>query len=188
MKQIKKQLKKVNKKYLIGIVSILMIACVGTAFTWSYYHKTLDVKVNAFASGNVETHIEENFESITSTLFQKNPHVVNTGGNDCYVRIRLTMSPANAIITTNYSNTGEKNNWVYNKEDGFYYYTKVLAAGNTMSSKSSELFTEIQIENPQDVDGFHVDVYQEAVQAEVYADDGSVLTSYEEIWKLYDQK
>lgn len=187
MKQIKEQLKKINKKYLIGIVSIVMIACVGSAFTWSYYHKDLEVKVNAFASGNVETHIEEEFQAISMTSFAKNPRIVNTGRNDCYVRIRLTMSPANAVITTNYRNTGEKNNWVYNKEDGFYYYTKVLASGNTELSTTTDLFTEIQIENPQDVDGFHVDVYQEAVQAEAYLEDGSVLTSYEDIWKLYDQ-
>lgn len=187
MKQIKALLAKINKKYLMGIVSIVLIACAGSAFTWSYYHKDLEVKVNAFASGNVETHIEESFKQITTTSFTKNPQVVNTGRNDCFVRIRLTMSPANAIITTNYSNTGIKNDWVYNKEDGFYYYTKVLAAGNTESSRTAELFTEIQIENPQDVDGFHVDVYQESVQAEAYLEDGSVLTSYEDIWKLYDQ-
>lgn len=188
MKQIQAILNKIEKKYIVGIAAILMIACVGSAFTWSYYHKDLETKLNTFSSGNVETHIEEEFKTITATSFTKTPRIVNTGKNDCYVRVRLTMSPSNAKIRTNYNETGAKNNWIYNEEDGFYYYTKVLMKGNTNGSTSTDLFTEIMIENPKDVDGFHVDVYQEAVQAEVFKEDGSSLTNYDEIWKLYDME
>lgn len=188
MKRINEMLKKIDKKYLIGAAAILVTLCVGSTFTWSYYHAELETKVNTFVAGNVETHIEEEFTPESNTAFIKNPRVVNTGKNDCYVRVRLTMSPSNAVISTNYEDTGAKEDWVYHEEDGFYYYTKPLIKGNTTGSISSELFTKINVANPEEIDGFHVDVYQEAVQAEVYKEDGSKVTSYQEIWKIYEEQ
>lgn len=186
MKPLNEMLKKIHKKYLVGVAAILVILCVGSAFTWSYYHANLETKVNTFVSGDVETHIEEEFTKKSLTSFTKTPRVVNTGKNDCLVRVRLTMSPSNAVISTNYKDTGAKHDWVYNELDGFYYYTKPLLKGNTTGSTSTELFSEINITNPQDVDGFSVDVYQEAVQAEVYTENGTKVTSYQEIWNIYD--
>lgn len=188
MKQITEMLKKIDKKYLVGVAALLVILCVGSAFTWSYYQAELETKVNTFVAGNVETHIEEEFKGNSPTNFTKTPRIVNTGKNDCYVRVRLTMSPFNAIITTNFEATGAKEDWVYNEADGFYYYTKPLIKGNTTGSTSSKLFTEINITNPEEVDGFNVDVYQEAVQAEVYKADGSKVTAYQDIWKIYEEQ
>ena len=72
-------------------------------------------------------------------------------------------------------------NWVYNSQDGYYYYRKKISEGE----KTTPLCTGFQID-PQKIDDtygdsikdFEINVYEEAVQAEGFSD-------YESAWRYF---
>ena len=99
---------------------------------------------------------------------------------DCYVRMSLSYS--NDDIGRGVKLTGlDTANWVYNSQDGYYYYRKKISEGE----KTAPLCTGFQID-PQKIDDtyrdsikdFEINVYEEAVQAEGFSD-------YESAWRYF---
>ena len=99
---------------------------------------------------------------------------------DCYVRMSLSYS--NDDIGRGVKLTGlDTANWVYNSQDGYYYYRKKISEGE----KTTPLCTGFQID-PQKIDDtyrdsikdFEINVYEEAVQAEGFSD-------YESAWRYF---
>ena len=99
---------------------------------------------------------------------------------DCYVRMSLSYS--NDDIGRGVNLTGlDTANWVYNSQDGYYYYRKKISEGE----KTTPLCTGFQID-PQKIDDtyrdsikdFEINVYEEAVQAEGFSD-------YESAWRYF---
>lgn len=99
---------------------------------------------------------------------------------DCYVRMSLSYS--NDDIGRGVKLTGlDMANWVYNSQDGYYYYRKKISEGE----KTAPLCTGFQID-PQKIDDtyrdsikdFEINVYEEAVQAEGFSD-------YESAWRYF---
>ncbi len=165
-----------KKSILIAVLAVLLIGT-GVAATLAYLTDKEEALVNAFKVGNVTTEIEEEFEQLeTATEFKKEPIVVNTGENDCYVRARVLASPEEALSLEEFSN-----NWTYNEADGFYYYNVVLPAGG----QTDAIFTKVTVTDTS-IDGFEVTVYQEAVQTKVYAQDGTFTEDSATIWNCYD--
>lgn len=176
-----------KKNILVSAIAILLIGT-GVWATLAYLRDVPDELVNTFTVGNVTTEIDEKFEYDTGTTFTKEPIVVNTGENDCYVRARIVCSPdyvledssKKALELSEFSN-----DWT-EKEDGFYYYNKVLPAGAGEASKTDPIFKKV-IVNDTSIDDFEVTVYQEAVQNILYAEDGTSTDVADVIWHWYDE-
>lgn len=149
-------------------------------------------KINSAAVGYVTTEIEEDFPDTTPTPMENGPsyrkeiRIGNFSGSvkgfqaDCYVRMSLSYS--NDDIGRGVKLTGlDTANWVYNSQDGYYYYRKKISEGE----KTAPLCTGFQID-PQKIDDtyrdsikdFEINVYEEAVQAEGFSD-------YESAWRYF---
>lgn len=86
-------------------------------------------------------------DSIAS--YEKAVQVINTGYIDEYVRLRLDFSDSDIESKTKFSYDGQNfysveeyrkhlpSGWVYNAEDGYYYYTKILETGDWESVKKT---------------------------------------------------
>ena len=94
------------------------------------------------------THIIEYFPNSSPNMsgktisYAKAVQAVNTGYIDAYVRVRMDISNSDVKEMTAISSDGNTfyswddyvnhlpDGWVYNQSDGYFYYTKCLAAGN----------------------------------------------------------
>lgn len=168
-----------KKSILIAALAILLVGT-GITATLAYLSDREEAMVNTFKTGSITTEIEEEFEQETTTTFRKEPVIVNTGDNDCYVRARVLASPAEALKLYDFSE-----NWTL-KEDGFYYYNKILPAKTEHSDagRTDALFKKVEVTDTT-IDGFEVTVYQEAVQTVVYTENGT-LSEPDDIWEWYD--
>lgn len=159
----------------------------GTAAYLTYSDNT----ENVIAIGQNTTQIKEDFPEPTPVPLEENPEytkkvfVANTSAEargsqvDCYVRMSVGYSHsdiAKGIILQNL----DTKNWIYG-EDGYYYYIKPLAEGEV----TTPLFTGFIIDSEkveQDylalIPEFEIQIYEESVQAEGFAD-------YEQAWSSY---
>ena len=175
-----------SKKIMLSLLMIVGVLVFGTGLvTLALLSDKTDDLENTFELGNVTTEIEEEFEKTQSaTTFKKEPVIVNTGENDCYVRVRVSISPEEALLIVGDEQVfgGSKANWGY--YNGYYYYKSALKPGE----KTTALFNTVTVKNEyvDTIEGFEVTVYQEAVQAKMSARDGSTTTDYSKIWAAYD--
>lgn len=122
---------------------------------------------NTFEAGSVTTEIEEEGSGTV-----KKSRIRNTGKNDCVVRARVTISPAEAASAIALTDRGALWNWEdWENGDGFVYYEAVLPAGE--ASYTTYLFEGVQLKEGVDwtslgITAFEVTVYEETVQSEVY--------------------
>lgn len=156
------------------------------------YFSDFEKKINSAAVGYVTTEIDEDFPDPTPTPMENGPsyrkeiRIGNFSGGekgfqaDCYVRMSLSYS--NDDIGRGVRLTGlDTVNWVYNSQDGYYYYRKKVSEGE----KTTPLCTGFQID-PEKIDDtyrdsiedFEINVYEEAVQAEGFSD-------YESAWAYF---
>lgn len=164
-----------NKRVLAACLAACFLLGL-TGITFAYYQDVTDKAVNTFTVGNVTTEIEEKFEVIDSEII-KEPIVVNTGKNSCYIRMRVIISPSDAANITGLDET----NWeLYT--DGYYYYKKHVEP----KEKTSPVFKGVSV-----TEGFSGEVeiacYQESVQAEATVE-GEAVTDMMEIWDAYDNR
>jgi len=173
-----------SNKTILAIAICIAAVGVTVGTTLAFLSTRNSVVDNTFVVGSVETEVvEQNFKLATDTTITKNPQVKNVGKNPCYIRARINFSPADEGITV--SNIGE--NWVYNENDGFYYYTQIV----DVNGLTNPIFTTVNIpvgwissgKATEEFKDFDVIVYQEAVQTQVYD-----TTEYAAIWKMYDDK
>lgn len=178
------------------IISILTasLVLVGsiTGITVSAMKTETEVVENKFSIGKVTTEIEE---KISVDEMQKEPSVKNTGSCDCIIRMKVVINPDDAKIRLTGGAFAEKNEtkWVYNEEDGFYYYEDIVATG-----KSTEaLFTHYEwtgAEDFSDFEEFDIVLYQEAIQIEAVSEQERIsfknniydAKTAKELWKVYD--
>lgn len=180
-------MKEMSKKKRTAIVVASLLAVLGISIGGTYailQARTNGLK-NEFTVGSVETKIYEPEMKMVGKNVSKAPQVENVGINDCYVRARIEISPADAGITVQGI---DEANWEL-KDDGFYYYKQPVAANG---GKTTALFTTVVLpdgwvegegENAVATDlfqEFDVIVYQEAVQANLAGE-----TNYDTIWKAY---
>ncbi len=170
-------------------VSVVMLLCVGG--TMSYF-SDFDQARNHVAVGRNTTEIYEEFPDppdpgeeekpeYKKTVWVGNTSPSENGFNvDCYVRVSLSYS--NYDIGRAVTLLGlDTDNWVYHKEDGYYYYRKVLKEGES----TSPLFTGFQIDRNKveklyldTIDDFQINLYEESVEASDFQD-------YQSAWKFY---
>lgn len=115
---------KMNKKIIsLAACAIVLTAGLSVKPAMAYFTAT------ASADGKVNIAIEDTHSSITETHGEGSVKVIsvaNTENTPCYVRV-VVLVPESIVAT--YS--GEK--WTKNDNDGYYYYSDILEAGQSAS-------------------------------------------------------
>lgn len=178
-----------NKKKIVfatAVTALLAVCTVG--FTLANYTDSTEKLTNTFSVGSVKTEIVEEI----GKEGQKEPRVVNTGKNDCLVRMRTTISPSSAIPLVNLG--GWAADWSEEKENGFRYYEGVVRVNDS----TSPLFKTYEYTgNLDSFIPFDITLYQEAVQTKAVDKTGKVISATDEngdyneaaakqIWEIYD--
>ena len=181
------------KEKLLKAAAILLfgtgIFC--TLGTTAYFSDFAE-KINIAAVGSVTTEIDEDFPDPTPIPIEKNPSYKkkiwtgNFSGNekgfnaDCYVRMALSYSDKD--IGKGVEILGlDTTNWVYDAQDGYYYYRNRVSEGKTTTPLctgfriNAKKINDTYKENMQD---FEINVYEESVQAEGFSD-------YKSAWNYF---
>ena len=177
-----------NKKKMVTvclIVALMAVFAIGGSLA---YFTDTEVKDNTFTVGNVDIQLTEpNWVSSGSVdapevypgePLAKDPTVKNNGANPCFVRIQVTgldcLGEDAGMITyrTDYVDNKLGENWVKGT-DGYYYYNKVLAVGETTDALFDQIVIPTGVTNADAFDSdtakrieYSVDVKAEAVQAQ----------------------
>ena len=154
-----------GKKALILMVSLVAILAVSVGGVLAWLATSSKDVTNTFAPGDTKIEIEEDFDGRT----KKNVYVTNKGNIPVYIRANLVFTwkdsagniiekPADAVLNVSYGN----GNWVKGS-DGFWYYTKPIAAG----SETSAVVREAKVTFPEGK-GYKMDleVMAQSIQAE----------------------
>ena len=189
MKGVWKEMKFTKSKKIIFTVALgITILMSSMAGTYAYV-KSNSVQVkNTFRTGSIRTEIDEHTDPSQNL---KQVRIVNTGKNDCLVRVRVTISPENAAKITDF----QTEHW--EKKGEFWYYKGILKAAETNTFYATDyLFEHYKVADGWTED-FEITVSEESVQAVVYTKDGKKLSAYnadgsyrgdmaEQIWNAYD--
>ena len=167
------------KKKIISlclVICLLAVAVVGGTLAYFTDNDTAD---NTFTVGNVSIDLTEpNWDASGSIdapqvypgeALAKDPTVKNDGANPCFVRISVTgldcLAPAGMITyRTDYVANALGTDWVKHT-DGYFYYTKVLAIGETTDALFDQIVIPTDVTNGYD-GNYTVRVFAEAVQAQ----------------------
>lgn len=174
------KMKKIVKIFVIVLTICAVLIFLGSGL-YAYFTYQASVK-DIVTLGYNEIAINENYEPPVTMQkgieYTKEPYVTNVGNIDCYVRIKPVLSDSRLQndITLNYNSSGD---FVYNNQDGYYYYYKALKPGES----TSMLFTKVQIS--QDVDetlleGFDIYIFAESIQTV----DGKEMS---EVWNTFSE-
>ena len=168
------------KKKIIAVCLIVALAATAVIGGTLAYFTDKDDATNTFTVGNVDiTLTEPNWEGSGSEdapevypgePLAKDPTVTNDGANPCFVRIKVEglncLAPAsNITYRTNYKDGKLGDNWVKHT-DGYFYYNKVLAVGETTDALFDQIVIPTDLKNGNAEDAFNVVVTAEAVQAQ----------------------
>lgn len=174
-----------KRKILLVAAAMCMIAILAVGGTLAYFTDETDVKNNVFTVGNVEIKLEEpNWESEGSEdapevypgeALAKDPTVTNTGANPCFVRVSVEGLDCLVgegdgdemliHVRTNYVVDALGDGWVKHT-DGYYYYTKVLAAEAVTTPVFDSIVIPTALTNGDGETKFSIDVQAQAVQAQ----------------------
>ena len=170
-----------KKKLLVAALAVILVvtAIAGTSLA---YLTDKDSETNEFTVGNVDIDLSEpNWDATGKAEAEdvypgeplaKDPTVANVGKNPCFVRISVSALDQftaeygeNAMITyrTDYVDGALGENWVLHT-DGYFYYTKVLAAGETTDALFDQIVIPFELTNNESTTEIVVNAY--AVQAQ----------------------
>lgn len=167
-----------KRKILTLAMALSMIAILAVGATIAYFTDA-DEATNTFTVGNVDIDLTEPKwdeqgsqdapEVYPTEALAKDPTVTNTGKNPCFVRISVTgwdcLAPAGLITyKTDYVPGKLGENWVLHT-DGYFYNTKVLAAGATTDALFDQIVMPADLTNGYD-GSYSIVVNAEAVQAQ----------------------
>ena len=155
-----------GRKALILMVSLVAILAVSVGGVLAWLATSSNDVTNTFAPGVTKIEIEEDFDGRT----KKNVYVTNKGNIPVYIRANLVFTwkdsagniiekPADAVLNVSYGN----GDWVKGS-DGFWYYTKPVAADD---GKTTNLIDRATIKFPEGK-GYKMDleVMAQSIQAE----------------------
>ncbi len=133
-----------TKKKIVSLCLAAVLVVMAVAGATVAYFTDTDSKDNTFTVGNVDitltepswnTNGQESDDVYPGEPLKKDPTVENVGKNPCFVRIKvenLDQFDQKGMITyrTDYVTGKLGTDWVLHT-DGYFYYTKVLAVGET---------------------------------------------------------
>lgn len=165
-----------KKVAALGLVAAMLLTSAGATLA---YFTDEDDATNTFTVGNVSIDLTEPKwdeagskdapEVYPGEALAKDPTVTNDGKNPCFVRISVTgwdcLAPAgNITYRTDYVDDKLGDNWVKH-EDGYFYYSKVLAVGETTDALFDQIVIPTKVTNGFD-GNYSLVVKAEAVQAQ----------------------
>lgn len=196
-----KKLKKSVKRILItGIACVSLLGVVGVSKFVSAYLTDVKKEQNILVLGEVDGEIEENFDPPEEleqgeNEFTKQIRIRSTGSAPMYTRVSIEFSNSRieslSTVTTdgvNYYPLSELKNhlndgWVYNEEDGFYYYTKYLKTDEV----TTPLIQMVKTTFPKksDVEAYDILVSAQCVAASKIGKSEAQedIYTYEQAWK-----
>lgn len=178
-----------SKKIIFALALGVAIMVTSTVGTLAYLKSNSGTVVNTFTVGSVETEIDED---VNPSQNLKKVRVVNTGKNDCLVRMRVVISPENSEIAI-----ADYNSTKFTPEGDFWYYKGILKAPTENEYYATPYLFEKYTIPKEFKDDFTITVYQEAVQAMVHLANGTTISAYNNdgsynsseaarIWQAYD--
>lgn len=178
-----------KKKIATGALLVAFGATAVTGATLAYFTDNEQAE-NVFTVGNVNiTLTEPNWvgegsvdapEAYPGEALKKDPTVTNVGANPCFVRIKVTgwdaLTPAGLITyRTDYVANKLGDNWEYNTDDDYFYYTEVLPVDNPDTEinegETDALFDQIVM--PTDLTNGYTGEYTLTVKAEAVQAQGA---------------
>lgn len=176
-----------KRKLMLVALSLCMVAILAMGGTLAYLTDTEDA-TNTFTVGNVDITLTEEAwteegggedqgeDAYPGEPLPKDPTVTNVGSNPCFVRVSVTglnqfveKYGEDAMIDyrTNYVVGALGENWVLHT-DGYFYYTKVLAADEVTSALFDSIVVPVELTNAEHGENltYDVEVFAEAVQAQ----------------------
>ena len=154
-------------KKTLPLLLMLAVLFVGVAGVSAYFMDG-DTATNSVEVGGNTVDIVEEFdppeEIEPGTAITKDVKIKNEGPNDCYVRVMAVFSDSDMEKHCTLEGLN-KEDFVYDDTDGYYYYKKVLPSGSiTPSLFTSVLVSESIPEN--EIKEFDIIVYAESYQSE----------------------
>lgn len=170
------------KKKLFTVALAVIIAVTAITGASLAYMKDAEETKNVFTVGDVDIILTEPKWDATGKAeaedaypgepLAKDPTITNAGSNPCFVRIKVenldqyvAKYGVDGLIMyrTDYVDGALGTNWVLHT-DGYFYYTKVLAVGETTDALFDQIVIPFVLENSEKA--LSIDVYAEAVQAQ----------------------
>lgn len=166
-----------------AVLKIFSFVCILTSvsiYTMVAYLSDADTVSNTMTVGGNHISIDEIYEQkpiVPGTKITKKVRIKNDGPNDCYVRVRAVFSDSDVgqYVQVDWNT----NDWIYNEEDEFYYFTSCISK----DEYSEYLFTTLQVDAmiPEHLKkDIQLIVYAESYQAEGYS-------HYQEAWIDYQK-
>lgn len=167
------------KKILALVLVICLAMAIGVGATLAYFTAE-DTAKNEFTVGNVKIDLtepkwdengsKEAPEVYPGEALAKDPTVKNIGANPCFLRIKVTgldcLGNAGMITyRTDYVDGALGTDWALHT-DGYFYYTKVLAAGETTDALFDQIVIPTGLENGDGSFIYEINVTAYAVQAQ----------------------
>lgn len=163
MKRILKQ-----KTFWLAVAAFLMLGGTGLSGAMAYFTTHVAAKGGYPITLGAETSVEEEVEDMTKHIV-----LVNTGENDCYVRVKVFCGSQFTIDYSTDLDDGSEPCWKLDEGDGYWYYQSILPAGE----KTRQLLAKIEI--PKDyTESFDIIVIQECTPA-LYQEDGTPYADWE---------
>ena len=167
-----------NKKILVMLlIALLGVAYIAAGATYAYLNATAS-KGNEFTIGENEVELKEDFTPPSDIgpgdKIKKKVWIENVGNTNTYVRAKILFSDSD--MENNCEPLVLGDNWVYNENDNYYYYTEKIAPG----SKTSNLIEYVKIKSrieDNEVKSFDVTVYVESKTSEE-------VNNYQAAWNL----
>ncbi len=173
-----------NKRKLVLLASALCIVAILAVGSTLAYFTDGDEATNTFTVGNVDIDLQEpkwdesgkedSPEVYPTEALAKDPQIENIGANPCFVRLKITgwdslieagLSESRITYRTNYVEGALGTDWVLHT-DGYYYYTKVLAVGETTTPVFDQIVMPADLVNGNGETTYHIVVNAYAVQAQ----------------------
>ncbi len=168
-----------KKRSIIGII-LLIGTCISFSITTiAAYLADGDSARNAIIVGGNRIVIDEIYDPepiIPGESVVKQVRIKNTGPNACYVRVMAVFSDSDIGKYTQVD--WNLTDWVYNAEDGYYYYKNILEHEET----TSWLFTILHFSEdlPEEmIKDVELIVYAESYQAEGHEHYKDAWTDYQ---------
>lgn len=169
-----------KKKLLVAALAVIMVVTAIAGASLAYLTDKEEA-TNEFTVGNVDIELTEpNWDATGKAEAEdvypgeplaKDPTVENVGKNPCFLRLSVSALDQfaaaydGAMITyrTDYVDGKLGENWVLHT-DGYFYYTKVLAAGETTGALFDQIVIPFELTNNESTAPIVVNAY--AVQAQ----------------------
>ena len=149
------------KKKIISLCLVVALGATAVIGGTLAYFTDDATKTNTFTVGNVEIELtepkwdetgsKEAVDAYPGEALAKDPTVTNVGANPCFVRVtvsNLDQFGDAGMITyrTDYVEDALGTNWVKG-DDGYFYYTKVLAIKETTDALFDQIVIPFGVEN-----------------------------------------